>query len=495
MSSLLLRRLEAHAHSRPDALAVREIGDPGEERRITWRELRDASAALAGRLRSSGTGSGIIVLVGSSNRIELLVAMLGGLWANASVLPVSPELPRLELAATARRSRASIAIGEREVLEALADTVPERIPNDGLAVARDGDALGPGAGSGGSLLLTTSGTTGSPRLVRRDAAALDAVGASCTQAIGIDAGDVMLVTLPLHHSYGIDQALLTAVVAGCAIELHPRFDPARARLALLEREISVLPAVPVMFDALARQARAMGPAPRLRRAYSAGSPLPRRIFDQFARAWGVGIGQIYGATEFGSVTFNDPDAGDFDPEAAGRPLEGVRLRILDSRDPDPERPLPPGAEGQVAVAGPSLLSHYLDSPRSPLEQGFLLTGDLGRLDASGRLRLTGRLRLLIDVGGIKVNPAEVESVLVRHPAVREAVVLAVPFSDTTARLRALVVPEPGCEVRADELRRFAREHLIHYKVPRIIEIRTSMPRSTAGKILRAHLENERSAPS
>jgi len=494
MSSLLLRRLEEHARSRPDEFAVREIGESGEERRVTWRELRDAAAALASRLRRSEAGCEV-VLVGSSNRIELLVAMLGGLWADASVLPVSPELPKLELAATARRSRASIAIGENEVLEALADTVPERISSDTLAARRNGDAYGPGAGGGGSLLLTTSGTTDVPRLVRRDSPALDAVGASCAKTIGIDATDVMLVTVPLYHSYGIDQALLTAVVAGCAIELHRRFDPVRARLALLERGISVLPAVPVMFDALARQARAPGRAPRLRRAYSAGSPLPRRIFDQFARAWGVGIGQIYGATEFGSITFNDPDGGDFDPEAAGRPMQGVRLRILDARDPDPERPLPPEVEGQVAVAAPSMMSDYVDAARSPLEHGFLLTGDLGQLDASGRLRLTGRLRLLVDVGGIKVNPAEVESVLVRHPAVREALVLALPFSDTTARLKALVVPEPGCEVRPDELRRFAREHLIHYKVPRIIEIRTTMPRSATGKILRKDLESELGAPS
>jgi acyl-CoA synthetase (AMP-forming)/AMP-acid ligase II len=176
-------------------------------------------------------------------------------------------------------------------------------------------------------------------------------------------------------------------------------------------------------------------------------------------------------------------------------MPGVRLCIVDARDPDPERPLPPDTEGQVAVAAPSMLSEYLETAGPALERGFLLTGDLGRLDTSGRLRLTGRLRLLIDVGGIKVNPAEVESVLAQHPAVREAVVLGVPFSDTTARLKALVVPEPGCEVRPDELRRFAREHLIHYKIPRVIEIRTVMPRSATGKILRKVLENEVGVPS
>jgi acyl-CoA synthetase (AMP-forming)/AMP-acid ligase II len=494
MSSLLLRRLEAHARSRPDALAIREVGESGEERQATWRQLRDASASLASQVRRRAVASPT-VLVSSPNRIELLVAMLGGLWADACVMPVSPDLPRRELVATARRYGASLAIGEGEALAVLADTVAERIESDALTVGSRADACEPAQGDGGSLLLTTSGTTGAPRLVRRDAPALDAVGTACARTIGIDEADVMLAMVPLHHSYGIDQALLTAVVAGCAIELHRRFDPVRARLALLERGISILPAVPVMFDALARHSKLPIRVPRLRRAYSAGSPLPRRVFDQFERAFGVGIGQIYGATEFGSVTFNDPDGDDRDPEAAGRPMQGVQIRILDPRDPDPERPAASGSEGQLAVASPSMMSAYVGEARPPTERGFLLTGDLGRLDAAGRLRLTGRLRLLIDVGGIKVNPAEVESVLVRHPAVREAVVLAVPFSDTTARLRALVVPEPGCEVRPDELRRFAREHLIHYKVPRIIEIRTNMPRSPTGKILRKALESELGASS
>ncbi len=494
MSSALIAQLAQHARARPDALAVREIGEWGEERCITWRELRASAGALASRLRDSRRRVGVVLVV-SRNRIELLVAMLGGLWAEASVLPVSPELPSLELAATARRSGAGIAIGDREVLEALADAVPDRIPDDTLAPGGHGTAAYPWASGGGSLLLATSGTTGLPRLVRRDSPALDAVGTNCARAIGIDATDVMLAAVPLHHSYGIDQVVLAAVIAGCTIELHRRFNAARVRRGLLERGVSVLPGVPVMFDALARQSLDPVRAPRLRRAYSAGSPLPRRIFDGFARNWGIELGQVYGATEFGSVTFNDPTGADLDPEAAGRPMDGVTLRILDARDPDPDRPLPPDAEGQVAVAAPSMMRAYVDEAAPSLAGGFLLTGDLGRLDERGRLRLTGRLKLLVDVGGINVNPVEVEAVLTRHPGVREAVVLALPFSDTATRLKAIVVPEPGCELGRQELQRFAREHLIHYKVPRVFEIRSTVPRSATGKILRKELERELAPPS
>jgi long-chain acyl-CoA synthetase len=229
--------------------------------------------------------------------------------------------------------------------------------------------------------------------------------------------------------------------------------------------------------------------------YSAGSSLARRVFDQFEQTWGVKIGQIYGATEFGAVTFNDPDTSSFDPEAAGHPMDGVVIRILDTRDPCLDRPLPPEADGLVAVAAPSMLSGYVDDSRPATEGGFLLTGDLGRLDTSGTLRLSGRSTLLVDVGGIKVNPIEVESVLMRHPDVREAVVFAIPSSNTTARLKAIVVPEPGREVSGEELRRFARQHLIHYKIPRVFEIRMTMPRTATGKILRKERKRAMDASS
>jgi long-chain acyl-CoA synthetase len=270
-------------------------------------------------------------------------------------------------------------------------------------------------------------------------------------------------------------------MAACTHELPRGFEPQRARAALLQRDVSLFPGVPVMFDALARQSSPPGATPRLRRAYSAGSPLPRRVFDAFETTFGAPLGQIYGATEFGSVTFNDPDAPDFEPESVGRPLEGARLRVVES----------PGAgeaEGQLAVAAPSLLSEFLDEPPLALDDGYLLTGDLARLDARGRLFLTGRVRLLVDVGGIKVNPLEVEAVLARHPRVRDAVVVPVRVSDLTARLKAVIEPEPGRAPTKAELRRFAREHLVHYKVPRSFEIRSALPRSSAGKILRKELE-------
>jgi acyl-CoA synthetase (AMP-forming)/AMP-acid ligase II len=481
----LIRCLESHARLRPEAKAVYAIGKSGVERCFSWRELRDAAAGVAARLCTSGDCG--VVMACAENRPEVLAVILGGLWAGADVLLVPPDLPAAGLVELAQRASASTWIAAEPALGALSDAVPTRLPIASLVAQRSSGTKEARPRDGGSILLQSSGTTGLPKIVRRGSAALHVVGENCRRALGVGTTDTMLVSIPLCHSYGIDQGVLTAIAAGCTVELHEHFDPGRVATALTDRPISVLPAVPLMFEALARHARGPTRARALRRAYSAGSALPCRIFDAFEQAYGLKIGQIYGATEFGSVAFNDPESADFEPSAAGLPMDGVEIRILDADDPRVDQPLAPDREGEVAVASPSMLSDYLDGP-SPISQGFFLTGDLGRLERSGVLRLTGRSKLLINVGGLKVNPLEVEAMLVRHPDVKESVALEIPYSDTASRVKAIVVPEAGRDLSGEQLRRFAQKHLDPHKVPRVFEIRDTLPHSPTGKILRRELQ-------
>jgi acyl-CoA synthetase (AMP-forming)/AMP-acid ligase II len=169
-------------------------------------------------------------------------------------------------------------------------------------------------------------------------------------------------------------------------------------------------------------------------------------------------------------------------------MDGVSIRILDVDHPRIDRPLPPDTEGQVAIAAPSMLSGYVDEP-APLLGGHFLTGDLGMLDEQGHLAITGRLKLLIDVGGRKVNPSEVEAVLRCHPDVGECVVVPMRLSQTVCRLRAIVTPaRPDIELSPQELRRFARQRLSACKVPRIFDIRPNLPTGPSGKVLRHLVE-------
>jgi long-chain acyl-CoA synthetase len=173
-------------------------------------------------------------------------------------------------------------------------------------------------------------------------------------------------------------------------------------------------------------------------------------------------------------------------------MAGVNILILYQDNPDPAHPLSPGEEGQVAIHAPSMLSRYVES-EAPIVNGYFLTGDLGRLDPHphSNLFITGRLKHLIDIGGTKVNPAEVELILKQHPAVAEAVVIPVPVTQTVSRLKAIVTPSNTIPLDESDLRAFARERLAAFKVPRLIEVRQTLPRSPTGKILRRELEAAR----
>ena len=197
---------------------------------------------------------------------------------------------------------------------------------------------------------------------------------------------------------------------------------------------------------------------------------------------------MYGSTEVGSVTFGDPTQLTFNSASVGRPMLDVQILILDPDDPQARQPLAAGREGLVAIAAPSMLSQYVDDSTDATVDGFFHTGDLGRVDASGNLIITGRIKLQIDVGGLKVNPLEVEQVLSQHPAVKECVVVPAPATCTVDRLKAIVTlrGQPG-GVAPEELRQFVRARLASYKVPRLFEVRESLPKSPGGKILREAL--------
>jgi acyl-CoA synthetase (AMP-forming)/AMP-acid ligase II len=214
------------------------------------------------------------------------------------------------------------------------------------------------------------------------------------------------------------------------------------------------------------------------------------VGDAFAARFGVTVSQLYGATEIGSVTYSDPNLPCFDPASVGRPMKGVTVRILSPDSLDASAPLPAGKQGHVAVAAASMLAGYLGDTTPPTADGYFLTGDLGRLGEHDNLTITGRIKLLIDVGGLKVNPVEVEEVLSEHPGVAACVVVPVRISETVSRLKAIVTARADApqEPTPESLRKLARARLAGYKVPRLFEVRDSLPKSPTGKILRHLVE-------
>jgi acyl-CoA synthetase (AMP-forming)/AMP-acid ligase II len=424
----LFDRVRAHARSTPERIAYVEVASG---RSITYAQL----VAQAESNRADDVDR--VAILQSTNRIEFPVQYLGMLISGGTVFPISPELTPCERSALAQRA----------------------------------SAIEPA--SSASMLLASSGTTGVPKIVRRDARSLDAVSRNMAEAIGFTCDDRVLAAVPLTHSYGVEHGLLSPLWAGSTVHLVDGMDwPIITRAA---RDITIFPAVPSMIEMMASMHDEQFAMPKLRLVYSAGGPLPNGVRDRFSARFGLRVGQVYGMTEIGSVTFNDPTREPFDPASVGRAMNDVSIRITD--------------EGEIIVRAPSMLSEYIGERDMPLINGHFRAGDLGRIDEHGRLAITGRTRLLIDAGGLKINPLEVEGVIVQHPAVAECVVVPVKQSETVERICAVIVArDERSPPSIESIRSFAKERLAAYKVPRLVLYRDRLPKSATGKVLRHLVE-------
>jgi long-chain acyl-CoA synthetase len=477
----MLEHLDRHARDASARVAYREIG--GSAREISYTGLRERAAAFARRLRQRSIG-GEAVMLCLPNRIEYPVAFLGTLIAGCSVFPVFAETADAELRTLARVAEAAVIVGTPRACASLQGIVRVAVSaGEVLQVGGDG-AMAPADGPV-DLLLCSSGTTDRPKIALRDSGAIDAVAESMCRAIGFHADDQVLSIVPLCHSYGLEHGLLAPIWSGCTTHLCHGLDLPVMTAELTQRGITLFPGTPSIYEMMCRTGDPR-PLPALRKAYSAGAPLPKSVYDSFEARYGIRIGQLYGATEIGSVTFSDPSSEHFDLGSVGQGYQGVEFRIV---DPDTREPLPAGAEGEILIRAASMFHGYLGERSPATIDGFFASGDLGRLDRFGNLTITGRLKLLIDVGGLKVNVLEVEDVLMRHPGVEAAAVVPIRVSETLSRPRAFVTAEDAQHPPdPEELRRFLRQHLTAYKVPRIVDVVPALPRSPTGKILRHRLE-------
>ncbi len=489
-----LDTLSRQATERPGTIAAANVSVDGEiTRSVTWKELM-ASAQSRARSIADVVRPGETVLVACPSGIELVEWFVGAIASGTRLVLMHPRSGAGECAEVCARADVKAVFAEDELLTKahrplvrLGGWEASRSPR------QEHGQLGeqrPGGVCPGSIVLGSSGTTGLPKLVQRESEALDADARAVAGGLSLTPSDQVLCVPPLCHSYGIDMMLGT-LFAGGTLRIMGEFDPAGVARQIA-CGVTVLPGMPFVYEALARLRSGVEDAPPrardLRLAVCAGSPLSARVRDEFTRWWGVGVGQLYGATELGAVSVSLPGEAGFDPESVGRPLAGVSFRVVDIEDPS--RELAPGEEGHLAVKASSMLSGYLDETLS-LADGHLLTGDLARIDRSGRATITGRLKLMIDAGGYKVNPLEVEATLLTHPAVAECAVVPLALSATIQRLLALVVAkDPQRPPTNAELRGFLRERLSPTKVPRQFRMVASLPRSPQGKLQRHRLPKE-----
>jgi len=308
--------------------------------------------------------------------------------------------------------------------------------------------------------------------------------------------EVALASIPFFHIYGLTVALLLPLRMGGAVVMQTRPE-IRELLKLIDRyQPTQFPGVPALYQAFIHQPDIARHRIRsIRFCLSGSAPLPVEVARRFEELTGGKIIEGYGLSETSPATHANPVVGERRAGSIGLPLPNTDQRVVDLETG--ARVLPVGEVGELAVRGPQVMLGYFGQPEETaavLSDGWFRTGDIARLDADGYAYIVDRKKDMIDVGGLKVYPRDVEEVLFQHPAVADAAVIGVPDPELGEVVKAFVVRKAGGTVTADELIGFVRERLAHYKAPRTVEFRDSLPRSGVQKVLRRVLREETTAP-
>ena len=489
----------AAAHSAPDSPAVAD-----ERGTVSYGELERLGNALARGLLETGVRAGAVVGILCRDSRGMVLALVAAGKLGARVVLLNTGLAEPQLADAVRREKVSALLLDAEFVPltgGLPDTVPRVVtladgdadpglPTvDGLVAGRS-TAPPPLPDRPGGLVLLTSGTTGRPRGAPRDRMS-PLQSAQLLDRIPLSRGGTLVLGTPLFHGTGLGQFVL-AMTLGKQVVLRRRFDPEATLAAVAAHRADTLVVVPTMLGRIVD----LGPAvlaghdtSSLRVVVCGGSALPPDLCRRATEAFGDVLYNVYGSTEVANASVATPAELRRAPGTVGRPPVGCRLALYDER----RAPVTaPGMPGTIFASTGLSFAGYTDGGTREVVDGLVSTGDVGHLDADGLLFVDGRDDEMIVSGGENVFPAEVESLLAGHPGVRDSAVVGVDDPDFGQRLRAYVVPRPGADPGAEELRDYVRTRLARYKVPRDVVFVNELPRNAMGKLVRGQLD--RTAP-
>jgi acyl-CoA synthetase (AMP-forming)/AMP-acid ligase II/NAD(P)-dependent dehydrogenase (short-subunit alcohol dehydrogenase family) len=473
----------------PERTAIAD--DRGE---VSYTELDRRGTAIAGGLRREfAVGPGAPLAVMCRNHRGFVEAISAGSLLGADLLLLGTDFPGPQLAKVLERERPAVVVHDEEFEPLFAESGfgGARVAawHDGSPTGADLDGLaaGPAAkltrpAERGRLVILTSGTTGVPKSAPRNPELSAALGPVATifSNIPLRAGEPIFVAPPAFHGFGL-AFLSLGLMLGTTVVLRRRFDPEETLAAIERHRASTLVAVPVMLDRILRcpaESRRRYDTSSLRAVVSGASALSASTSAGIGEAFGEVLYNLYGSTETGFAAIAGPADLRAAPGTVGRPPLGTTLKVLDAE----RREAPPGEVGHVFIGGRLVFDGY-SGDEAPKETvgGLMNTGDLGHLDAEGRLSIDGREDDMIVSGGENVFPQEVSDVLGRHPAVADVAVIGVDDEEFGQRLRAYVVAADE-EPTEEELRSHVRQHLPRFQVPRDVLFVTEIPRTATGKV-------------
>ena len=346
-----------------------------------------------------------------------------------------------------------------------------------------------------AVLQYTSGTTGIPKgaiLTHRNLRANAMQGAAWLPGLR-EGREVIYAVLPMFHAYGLTLCLTFAMSVGARLVLFPKFDTELVLTAMRRSPATFLPAVPPIYERLARAATerrvSLG---SIRFAISGAMSLPVDTVSLWESTTGGLLVEGYGMTESSPVALGNPVGPTRRPGAVGVPFPSTEARVVDPEQTTVDRA--PGEEGELLIRGPQVFSGYWNRPEetraSLLDGGWLRTGDIVRMDADGFVTVVDRIKELIITGGFNVAPSEVEAVLLSDPSITDAAVVGLPSARGGEEVVAAVVLKPGAALDVAAIRSRARSRLTAYKVPvRVMEM-DELPRSLVGKVLRQKVRDQ-----
>lgn len=492
-------RLLEHARRTPERPALSD-----GETTLSYGDLAREAMAAAGELAAAGVAPGERVGLLLPNVLEFPVFYYGTLAAGAVAVPLNTRLTPHELDYIVRDAGLSALVadpaywgtveairpalaGLRRLLVRGADAPAGAVPT---AAARRAAPLSAPRAPVADLaqVLYTSGTTGLPKgaMMRHGNVLFNA--RSCERCIGYRADDVTLIAVPLFHVTGLNTQLVALHAVGGVVSLLAEYKADRFLARLEADRVTAAVAVPTIFTLLlVNPNRPRTDLSRLRLVAYGGAPIAPETVRQLAEALGVAQFNLYGLTETSSLATVLPSADALRKlGSVGLPVPEVRVRVVD----DEGRDLPTGEAGELLVAGPNIVAGYLNKPEATaaaIQDGWLRTGDVARLDEEGYVFVVDRKKDLINRGGEKVFCIEVESVLNAHPAVLESAVVAQPDPIFGEVVKAVCVLRPGMRATAEEVVDFCRPRLAHFKLPAIVRFVPELPRNPGGKVIKPRL--------
>jgi acyl-CoA synthetase (AMP-forming)/AMP-acid ligase II len=489
----------ANAITEPDRVAV--IDEAGS---LTWERTHRRSNALARALRDEGVRTGDGVAIMCRNHRYFIESTIACAKLGTVALYLNTAFGGPQLADVLEREKPGALIYDQEFEGLLSGAGAslrrfvaweekegtDEVTLEQLISGSQGDDLEPPSEHGRYIILT-SGTTGTPKGAQRsEPEGLSAIAALLSK-IPRRYGETAMIAAPLFHSWGFLHFMLSLPTAATMV-LRPKFDPEETLQATAEHRARVLAVVPVMMQrilALPDEIKRRYDLSALEVTAASGSALPGELATRWMDEFGDNLYNLYGSTEVSWASIATPEDMRTAPGTAGRPPRGTVIRIVDEDGND----VRPGGTGRIFVGNQMAFEGYTGGGDKEHLGELLSSGDVGHLDAEGRLFVDGRDDEMIVSGGENVFPREVEDLLSDHEGVDEAAAIGVDDEQFGQRLRAFVVKADGAEVGEDELREYVKTNLARYKVPREIVFVDELPRNATGKVLKRELADRQPA--